>query len=517
MAQDPVWDDFLEEVSRMDFYIEDKHPLRVAQEVVEDGSIEHNGCRLPLPLHCSENGKRVCHLLRLLPSLNDLLYVIGVKVTEVAPGRIAVHGHIVISVEFCKRRGSLLLEAVMFLYCIVAKHRCVDTLEVSGQKYDFVEKVLQALTSNASVLHLTFDLSFAGRRESFKRMLFQPSGSNDPDPQESDKQMIRYHAQHLAAGLGKTKSLRRLDLSNNFSIAEIRCIAEAAHQAESLEELHFLDIGAEVVEPISALHQDMATKWKVTFGRLTMFRYFNWAEEFARFHELLSNPDSSDTVNLLFAPVGHACGPPGISCGDHLTCLHLFGDMTDEGTARSLGLYLQLTRSLRQLRMELRTSRESARAILNGITMNGSIEQLFIGGFSVCVDWAILTNWLTENRRLHSLQAQRNYGLVQCAAAFALGSWHKRAAIAYEQVSWHPQLPETIQCVESVSKEEAMGKIHQANVRLRNEFWKLSGIVKEELVCNQLPTVVDVAGCVLQIDKAGLLPVAAHTLIPQDR
>ncbi|XP_075741302.1 uncharacterized protein LOC142790185 [Rhipicephalus microplus] len=175
-------------------------------------------------------------------------------------------------------------------------------------------------------------------------------------------------------------SLRRLDLSNDFSVAEIRCIAKAAYHAESLEELHFLEIDAVDVQEISAMHQEMASKWKVTFGRLMITRYANWAEEFARFHEVLSDPESSEAVNILFASIDHTCNTPGISCGDHLTCLHLLGTMTDEGAARSLGLYLELTRSLRQLRMELRTSPDSARVILNSITMNRSIEQFYILG-----------------------------------------------------------------------------------------------------------------------------------------
>ncbi|XP_049268951.1 uncharacterized protein LOC119383907 [Rhipicephalus sanguineus] len=599
MAQDPIWDDFLEDVSRMNFKIEDTRPSIVAQKVVESGSIEHSGSRLRLPLHCSESGTRACQLLRLLPTLNELLYVIGAEVTEVAPGRIAVRCRIIISLQYCQRRGPLLLEAVMFLFCIVAKHRCVDTLEFRLQpepqhdlspllckvlsrlstlrcfrledshlnnqaacaafeattrllqsqlaelslssiqllghseeacasldafmvalsetkalkrlkivNVSFVTKVLEALTNNTSITHLTLDASFAihGRGESFKRMLASPLAPTDltiffhdpshrpstdlvfealktnetvtkftakgfrigvkackslskflacnktiqeislldtlwhvrsPGAEPSDQPTIRYHAQHLAAGLGQTESLQRLDLSNEFSVAEIRCIAEAARDAESLKELHFSVIGAEDVEPVSALHQE----WLLT-GRSRLVGFSvrdedweiltKWLTENRHLHSLQVTPYSSNHKVL----------------------------------AKSLVTTLQT----------------------NYCVTNIQLEELHLPK----ADWIRVKN-----------MAQRNYGLVQCAAAFALGSWHKRAAIAYEQVSWHPQLPEVIQCMGSVSKEEAVEKMRQSTFRLRDEFWKLSGIVKEELVCNEPPTIGNGDGTVVQIDKLG--------------
>ncbi|KAL1471588.1 hypothetical protein MTO96_023573 [Rhipicephalus appendiculatus] len=80
--------------------------------------------------------------------------------------------------------------------------------------------------------------------------------------------------------------------------------------------------------------------------------------------------------------------------------------------------------------------------------------------------------------------AWRNYGLLQCAASFVLGSSLKRAAVAYELVSWHPLLPSTVQRMGDLSEEQGSEKIWLSSFRLRDEFSVLSGIVKEHLVCH---------------------------------
>ncbi|XP_072144073.1 uncharacterized protein [Dermacentor andersoni] len=199
--------------------------------------------------------------------------------------------------------------------------------------------------------------------------------------------------------------------------------------------------------------------------------------------------------------------------------------------------------------MEFETSHDSAQTIIEGIAKNKSIEQLRIERFSVKDDdWATLTNWLIDNRRLHNLDilplprenaalvkslatsfesnysvtamnifdrdleqaswmrikniTRRNYGLVQRAAAFVMGSSLKRAAVAYELVSWHPQLSEVVQCMGFLSESEAKARMERSPLRLRDEFWQLSGIVKEQLICNAPPTGAN-GKKVRQLDKLG--------------
>nr|XP_054926710.1 uncharacterized protein LOC126531951 [Dermacentor andersoni] len=372
------------------------------------------------------------------------------------------------------------------------------------------------------------------------------------DLRKQKTQTIRWHADRLADGLRQAKSLRRLTLRSDFSDAEIRWIIEATHVCESLKEFHFSVISEDDVEPISAARQEMAKKWKITIGEFSISVHSTAAKQLACCHEVLSSPDRLEPLNLIFAPLGHSCSPPNVACGDHLTSLLLSGEYfikVPPDVAKGLGLYLALTRSLRKLDMEFETSHESAQTIIEGIAKNKSIEQLRIERFSVKDDdWATLTNWLIDNRRLHNLDilplprenaavvkslassfesnysvtamnifdrdleqaawmrikniTRRNCGLVQCAAAFVMGSSLKRAAVAYELVSWHSQLPEVVQRMGFLSEGEAKARMERSRLRLRDEFWQLSGIVKEQLICNAPPTGAN-GKKVRQLDKLG--------------
>ncbi|XP_075543938.1 uncharacterized protein LOC142578438 [Dermacentor variabilis] len=421
--------------------------------------------------------------------------------------------------------------------------------------------VFGALITNKTVTKLTVEGFKLGVLDS--KSLSQFLASNNTiqemtlvnirwDLRKQKPQTIRWHADRLADGLRQAKSLRRLTLGSDFSAAEIRWIIKATHVCESLKEFHFSVVLEDDVDPISAARQEMANKWKITIGEFAISVHSNAAKQIACSHEVLSSPDRLEPLNLIFAPLGHSCGPPNVPCGDHLTSLLLSGEYFIKvlpDVAKGLGLYLALTRSLRKLGMEFETSHDSAQTIIEGIAKNKSIEELRIERFLVKDDdWATLTNWLIDNRRLHNLvilppprenaavveslatsfesnysvtamkifdryleQAawmriknitRRNYGLVQCAAAFVMGSSLKRAAVAYELVSWHPQLPEVVQCMEFLSEAEAKARMEQSRLRLRDEFWQLSGIVKEQLICNAPPTGAN-GKKVRQLDKLG--------------
>ncbi|XP_075543932.1 uncharacterized protein LOC142578431 [Dermacentor variabilis] len=421
--------------------------------------------------------------------------------------------------------------------------------------------VFGALITNKTVTKLTVEGFKLGVSDSKSLSQFLASNntiqemtlvSSRWDLRKQKTQTIRWHADRLADGIRQAKSLRRLALRYDFSAAEIRWIVEATEVCESLKELHFSVVLEDDVEPISAACQEMANKWKITIGQFRISVHSNATKQIACCHEILSSPDRVEPLNLIFAPLGHSCGPPNIPCGDHLTSLLLAGGYFINvlpDVAKGLGLYLALTRSLRKLGMEFETSHDSPQAIIEGIAKNKSIEQLRIERFSVKDDdWATLTNWLIDNRRLHNLDilppprenaasvkslatsfesnysvtaikmfdcdleqaawmrikniARRNYGLVQCAAAFVLGSSRKRAAVAYELVSWHPQLPEVVQSMGFLSEADAKARMEQSPLRLRDEFWQLSGIVKEQLICNAPPTGAN-GKKVRQLDKLG--------------
>ncbi|KAK8759983.1 hypothetical protein V5799_028750, partial [Amblyomma americanum] len=98
---------------------------------------------------------------------------------------------------------------------------------------------------------------------------------------------------------------------------------------------------------------------------------------------------------------------------------------------------------------------------------------------------------------------RRNYGLVQCAAGFVLGSSLKRTAVAFEQVSWHPQLSTTVQRMGSLSEADAALRIREGARRLHNEFWHLTGIVRAGIVCNRPESGVDGAEEKPELDDLG--------------
>lgn len=725
MALAQSWDASLRDALRKEMQNQNAYgALVLVKRVLHDGGVHHNGSHLPLPLQCSDSGTRICRLVKLLTSVNELLYCIGAEVFEITPGRIAVRCYKSFSADFYKGQWPLTIQALTFLYCIVANHHCVDSIETRyhlcavrrispllcsildriSSLYSFsvthshlnvqatlatceaitrllrsqlaeltlnslnllelsyelyvsldafmaalsdsrtlrwlriinvsfgsqdshevvyiAEKLRRALTKNTSITHLSMDASFFESRcgETVEQFLTSPTAPrilnltffehdrhrktdrlfqglvtnktltmifinefrmdfmdskslsgflayNDTIQElklmngtwkfgKEDTETIRYHARHLAEGLRKTKSLRCITVPHKFTIAEIRHLAEAANHSQSLEELRFFDITGDDVEPMSAMHQEMAPNWKVAIKVLWVHADPGTAALITRFHEALTKTEKREPLNLLFAPPDHQCRRVGAKCGDHLITIHLscrcFNNTVSLNVAKELALYLQLTNSLRELSIVFNTSEETAKIILEGIAKNKGIEYLHIEKFSVKdEDWAILTNWLTNNRHAHTLEFPRVYGkhaalvdplstslennycvsslnlvdvyllrrewthvrgmvwrnqtMLRSAAAFVLGSSHKRDASAYETLSWHPQLLMAVQREALLEKNEALQMIHQSSRRIRNHenFWRLSGIVRERIECNKHPAATDGAAHVTQLDDLG--------------
>ncbi|KAL3203153.1 hypothetical protein MRX96_042105 [Rhipicephalus microplus] len=332
MAEASIWDSFMQKAFHLDSQYHGRHDVfLLAKYVVESGEIEHNGSHVPLPEFCSASETRVCHLVKLLPTLNELLYYLGAEVTEVAPGRIAVRCYRSIYLELTIESGFRMVEAVMVLYCIVAKHRCIDILEVTlqpRQQYD-ISSLMSCVLQRMSSLR-----SFA---------------------------------------------LKGSELTDDATTIAFKAIARLLRSQLAELSLECLDLAKPSQKACASL-------------------------------------DAFETA-------------------------------------------LSASRKLKRLKI---------------------VEVLI------------------------ESEAQRNYGLLQCAAAFALGSSHKRAAVAYERVSWHPQLCKTIKSMGNLSTGEAMERIQQSNRRLRDQthFCQLCGIVQGRFVCHEAPAAADGAS-VRQLDNVG--------------
>ncbi|XP_037567596.2 uncharacterized protein LOC119448275 [Dermacentor silvarum] len=80
-----------------------------------------------LPVDCTLSSNQRCHLLNLAPGLNELLHVMTAEISECDFEKVAVRlseGHPV-GRDQLEKFGV----AVIFLHCVLTKHRCVERLE----------------------------------------------------------------------------------------------------------------------------------------------------------------------------------------------------------------------------------------------------------------------------------------------------------------------------------------------------------------------------------------------------
>ncbi|XP_054930655.2 uncharacterized protein [Dermacentor andersoni] len=326
---------------------------------------------------------------------------------------------------------------------------------------------------------------------------------------------IRPHAQHLAYGLTKTKSLQRLAVRCEFSADEIRCILKAADKCESLQELHFPSLESHNCRQIYDALKHTGVMSKLTIEQLRLEVDSQLAEMVTFFSKVLADDYRCDPLNLVHARLGHSCEPLGTSCGDHLRVLYLTYNTENVLPSIPLGIkaYLALTKSLEHLHMDFTATSEMADFIISGIVSNDSIKELRIFKFSVSsLSLAVLCRWLEANRLLHSLEMHlsnvfggllvaglekvlgynytltsldvhesdhslitllirnlvtRNNTFLKRAAAYVLGSLQKTAALAYKEMSRHPQLKAEVQRIASISEGEADQKILNAENRRR--------------------------------------------------
>ncbi|KAH9367262.1 hypothetical protein HPB48_013615 [Haemaphysalis longicornis] len=184
-----------------------------------------------------------------------------------------------------------------------------------------------------------------------------------------------------------------------------------------------------------------------------------------------------------------------------------------EDCASFLANYLMSTTVLKEIDMNFHATGKAIALIIGGMSKNESLEKLSIRRWRD-IDGSLknLSQRLRYRYTLTYLRVEevaeyeaewqvarnllnRNASLVEHAAYFALGSSVKICTEAFEQVSWHPLLLYRVQELAAVSASEAREKIRSSLRRLKLDFRRLSGVVKEEFIC------VEAKETELQIDQ----------------
>ncbi|XP_070392207.1 uncharacterized protein [Dermacentor albipictus] len=322
-----------------------------------------------------------------------------------------------------------------------------------------------------------------------------------------------WHARAVVKLLESTAHLRRLVVPFEFISEEVCSILQAAQRCESLKELHFPVLftpGLEVV--FMALNVSPLVE-KLRVGTFCVAADTAASSAVALLQNAFSGPQRLKSIDLLFGPRGDSPWLVGGHCGGHLTNLSVT-DCTGQTLlhpdfAWCLGAYLPLTRSLKTLTIAVATFQESAKYVIQGLALNGSIEELFMNNFSAQYeDVCLLCTWISRSQQVHSVQVyfdktvtglfletlagcmqynytltslsigchrletvhelqvksitRRNFGLVQCAASYVLGCPTRRAEVAFKIVAWHPQLLPAVQKMGLMGEKEAKLRIRRA-------------------------------------------------------
>ncbi|XP_070384504.1 uncharacterized protein [Dermacentor albipictus] len=392
------------------------------------------------------------------------------------------------------------------------------------------EKLAELLNSSSRLQYVAF--------LDCKTSLEEASTSQEPRP----------HVHALVKALEKTKSLEQLVLNWSFSLQEIRYLARAVRG--KMLELHLLKLSLDQPEPFLRTLDGAPGSCKVVFGECT----FPEGPFLPMIHTMQEVPAEQPLCfyTIYNISLNSLCRVVAGDGGDHIRSLELrpCANLCPE-MRRDLALYLASTRRLRRLQLEIENAPELLAAVFHGLSQNSSIEDLLI--YAGCnIDEKsveLFSGWLSTNRRLHSLEVSysyrgkeplaqalaesmhrnyaltsialgaaerphydhlcnltwRNLGLLHCAAGFILGCTQMRAAKAYGLLARHPLLLETVQKSGSLSSSEIKARFRTAETLRRREFWRHTGIVRGELVCNQ--TQCDGEGelreAPLQLDQLG--------------
>lgn len=346
--------------------------------------------------------------------------------------------------------------------------------------------------------------------------------------------------------VSRSPALQRLAISScPFKVDQLRRLLEAVAKNSSFQTLSFQWLMQMSTEELFAMLKSTGTVGKV-------------AVACCRYRPMLTNdwlymPRESTTngehvfFDLNPLRLSQVCAT--LATNYMITALCLHGSLTraldDREPADSLAAFVATTTSLKELRVSVRASEQSMCVILSGICRNTSLEKLSIEGWSLSgADVRQFCQWIQQSRHLCHLvllrgrskanaalvsglaecaddiytltffctwekgpdraqlqvvknMIRRNGSLVRRAAHFALGSSMARCASAFELVHWHPALPSAVQELAAVDGQGARGMLEEARRRLNRDFWRLAGVVREELCCHER------ADGRLQIDQLG--------------
>lgn len=368
--------------------------------------------------------------------------------------------------------------------------------------------------------------------------------------EQGEKVRMSWHVDALVDALKRTRSLCCLDVDCNLTLREVRLLLEAARDCASLKELHIASLRLTNLEPYCQALEETGMSHKVKVRSCTLSAQYlapmviGAGKAPPAVGQLRLNCVDNKSLH-------DACWALANDSSQHVTSLHLHNTTlcVEPEAAQELGSYLASTKCLQELDLKLPKLSHWSHMVAAGLAQNNSIRKLKLKGIFTSADVETLCDWLAESQNVHSLEfwstsaiagllvdtlaesleesytltwfkvvecgknksswqrvrslVQRNAGLVQCAAGFALGSELTRAALGYELVApWHPQLLGAVQRMGSLTRIDAEKRIKSAARRVHAKFWQLAGIVYEELVCNELPP--DLTGSArrrLQLDQ----------------
>lgn len=336
----------------------------------------------------------------------------------------------------------------------------------------------------------------------------------------------------FAHGIRNSASLQRLRFDNNhFQNEEMLRLLRAVHEASQFRELCFENISCQSIAKIAD-----AVRQTGTIGKFLVLECRSSCCYFADSISKVSSFPSTTVCtfyDLMPPQLAHICGTLANSDQVSAFDLHIkdLDANIDEDCAALVLAYLATTTALKCLRLRLKATREAWSTIIHGLCQNKSLEEFSLED-AFLDDSTVLgiCSWVQKSRTLHhfickcgfycqckalvqqlaqSLEdnhtltfllidcntvndykwqvinqvLSRNNSLVTRAAEFALGSTLKLCAAAYELVFWHPLVRKRVEAVYSVNEVEAREKVQDGVRRLQTDFWKLSGVVNEELSC----------------------------------